>query len=257
MTRVFTFGGQSCDAYGLKCLTVDRSFLPPLTARTVAVPKRPGVWYLRSDLGPRTVNIGVSLIKTDLVTLTQAKQVIGGWLYPNNQIQPLVLPDEPDKTYYAVVDINSPLILAAAGGSTTNQPLLYGAGSSILTFLCPDPYGYGQQVTAQFAGDVLSPNVGGTAETYPTISLALTAATSSLKVAHSSGLFVLLNYSFSAGDTVTIDCVRQVVTINGATALTALDISSDFFALQPNNNTITITPSATATGSVAWTERYL
>ena len=73
--------------------------------------------------------------------------------------------------------------------------------------------------------------VGGTWETWPTITLVAEAG-SAVSVGDGSSS-VAVEGTFAAGDVVVIDIERQAVTVNGADVTARVSLESDFFALLP------------------------
>src|SRR5699024_381957 len=66
---------------------------------------------------------------------------------------------EPDRVYYAVVD----------GSLDLDELVRWGQG--VITFLCPDPYKYGQERTLRFPADAVVIENKGTAEVNPIFEL--------------------------------------------------------------------------------------
>lgn len=50
-----------------------------------------------------------------------------------------------------------------------------------------------------------------------------------------SGAYVLVEHEFAGGETVTIDCASEAVTIDGTDARAEVALGSDFFALNPGS----------------------
>ncbi|WDL97795.1 distal tail protein Dit [Alicyclobacillus sp. ALC3] len=251
----FTYNGTHSSTYGVYATSTVTGILPPVNSVSLNVPKRPGLWYTRTDLGPRWIQVHVSVTATSNMDLRTQIRNIAAWLSPASGLQSLSFDNEPNLTYYAVPDEG---MGGGAGTQSTDITQMVTLGNGKVIFMCADPFAYDTQQSATFASDSASPDVTGTYQTYPVISLTLTAAATSLKVTHaSSGKFMLLNSSFASGDTVTIDCTRGLVSINGSPAMTALDITSQFFALQPGANTLNITPTGVTSGSLNWTPRWL
>lgn len=171
--KTFTYDGVSCDSMGIRYLTSNITVLPPLSSVTQAVPGRPGAYFYRSDQGVRQITIDISLPAASMADLRSKARALAAWLQPSIP-KSLVLPDEPGKTYYAVLDGSTDLTAVAALGSGT------------LTFTCPDPYAYGATVTPTI--DVTEVNTvanQGTAEAFPV--LTITAQADLEFIAYSNG----------------------------------------------------------------------
>ena len=94
--------------------------------------------------------------------------------------------------------------------------------------------------------------VGGTWETWPTITL-VAEARSAVSVGDGSSS-VAAEGTFAAGDVVVIDMEWQAVTANGADATARVSLESDFFALVPGENALIF--SGCSFHSVSWVERW-
>src|SRR5699024_11022627 len=100
---------------------------------------------------------------------------LASWLVTADPV-PLVFDDEPNRTYYAVVQ-NTIDDFSRMERSVLRQ--------GTIQFLCLDPYGYGQQHTYN-----LSPTVAveGTTETYPTFDLTVKKDTPLISIANRSNM---------------------------------------------------------------------
>lgn len=134
----FTYNGTHSDAMGVTVMGIRRDFLPPITPRTITVPGRPGSYWYGHDYGAREITIDVFVRGTSLADLRIKLRNIANWLKPDGGPKPLVFDDEPDKQYFAVL----------ADRTELEQILWHGRGT--LTFVCPDPYAYGELEQAQF-----------------------------------------------------------------------------------------------------------
>ena len=129
----------------------------------------------------------------------------------------------PDGTEVEYVDVR----LVGAGDWSD----LFEAERCKLTFTLFDPIGYGMERVERTS----SFNVGGTWPTLPEIRL-VAAAESSLSVtAPAIERGIRLDYEFSGGEAVVIDCAGETVEIDGADARDTVALASDFFALDPGD----------------------
>ncbi|QQE80936.1 distal tail protein Dit [Alicyclobacillus sp. SO9] len=245
----FTYNGVASSNYNVTATDTITGILPPLKGRTISVPNRPGAWYIRTDLGPRWIKVKVAITETSNTSLRTQIRQIAQWLSTVNGPQTLVFDNEPGLTYYAVLDAG---MSTGAGTQSTDIKQLVTLGQGELTFMCVDPFAYGTQESLAFASDSASPNVTGTYETWPTIDVTFTGGATDFKVSLGR-LYVLVNHIFVAGDTLTVDCSKQEIQINGVSAMADLGLSSNFFALQPGAQTLSITPTGVTTASVSWT----
>lgn len=249
----FTYNGVHSTNYNVTAMATITGVLPPLKGRTIEIPKRPGEYYSRTDLGARWIKVKVAVTQTSNANLRTQIRNIASWLTTTSGPQALVFDNEPNLTYYAVLDEAGS---AGAGTQSTDITQMVTLGEGHLVFMCVDPFAYDTQQSANFASDTVSPTVTGTYETWPTISATFTGSATDFKVTLGSQ-YVLINHTFAANDTATIDCSKQLIQVNGVDAMQDLDLSSDFFALQPGANTLNITPTGASTASLTWTPRWL
>jgi predicted phage tail component-like protein len=97
----------------------------------LAIPGRAGGYLQSTDTDVRVLEVPVT-IKGD--NLQSIKEDLATWLITDKPA-PLVFDDEPDRTYYAVVD-----------GSLDLDELVR-RGQGVIRFICPDGYKYGAEHT--------------------------------------------------------------------------------------------------------------
>lgn len=251
----FTYNGVNSNDMGVFARRTRHSILPPMLSRTIQVPKRPGLWYIRTDLGPRWIQVDIAVLADSPEDLRQKVRALASWLNPAKGPQALSFDNEPDKTYYAVLDEGGG---GGSGSQATDITQLVTLGQGTLTFLCPDPYAYGAETSVAFVSDTATPNVDGTAETWPRIEVTFTATATQFSVTHTqTGRAVILDNVFNAGDTLVIDCAKQLVQVNGVASMASLDLASDFFTLTPGSQTLQISPTGVCSATVYWTPRWL
>ncbi|BAF60358.1 RTX toxins and related Ca2+-binding proteins [Pelotomaculum thermopropionicum SI] len=147
----FTFNGIPSDLY-LTVNAVRQSILPPVSSKTVAVPKRAGAIDFGVELGVRQIDVTVTIKAGSYEQLRRKARDIADWLYQDD-LKPLVFDDEPDKAYYARI-----------AGDTEIEEIVFN-GQGVLSFLCPDPLATGRLVSQVIA----------TAKPTPTFARASTA----------------------------------------------------------------------------------
>lgn len=242
----FKFNGIYSVDKNLVVMHVAPSVLPPLTTVAQQVPRRPGAYYYRSDYGMRQIPVDVAYIGSSLADARAKVRDIANWLQASSSPQALVFDDETDKTYYAVLD-----------GTTDWQQLVY-FGKTTLNFTCPDPLAYGTETSAAFANGSVAVTPAGTYETYPRIQCTFTQQVSNPSLTDSvTGSKITVDHVFAANDTLTIDCSKEYIEINGANAMADLDLTSDFFGMNPGvAHTLTLSDT-TITATAYWTPRWL
>lgn len=235
----FTYDGAGSAGYNLSVLDILRPILPAITARTLSIPTRPGLYYIGSEMGAREIQIEISLDSmTSMEAVRQQIRTIAAWLNPLRGERRLILDDEPDKYYNAVLS------------SDTDFEQIKTFGKGKLTFLCADPFAYAldeTRVTTFNPGPSAYPNsrevsIDGTAPISPIFELTVTSAGDSLRVQHiSSGKTINVARVFAVGDVITVDNDARKVFLNGASIMNNVALTSRFFQFQPGVNSFDLT----------------
>ena len=133
---------------------------PTLARNILTVPGRPGGYLQGTEIQPRIIEVPIVIKGQNISDLQKLKEDLASWLV-TDEPKELVFDDEPDRTYYAVVD------------ETIDFDEIAYLGQGTVRFLCPDPYKYGPLCTQTIndpvsgEGNPIVTNEG-TAETYPT-----------------------------------------------------------------------------------------
>jgi predicted phage tail component-like protein len=234
----FSFNGITKDyLYALE--GSNRTPWAPVVRILQEVPNRPGAYLKKKrNVSPRHLPIPVAFKASNKGELQSLKENFASWLI-HDEAKPLVFDDEPDRTYYAVVD----------GSFDLNEFVNLGQG--VIPFICPDPYKYGSEKTVN--GTTVTNN--GTVETNPIITANFSTSSSEYKIEHPNGKYVRVIYNFVAGDVLEIDLTKRKVTINENLQMAAYDWRSQPFSLLPGGNSLTATGGATT--SIKFRERWL
>ncbi|MCY7740873.1 phage tail family protein [Bacillus licheniformis] len=107
-----------------------RPIWAPVERELIEIPSRPGAFFRNTKVKPRVIPVGI-IIK-GVADLQKAKEEVAEWLITDKPA-PLILPDEPDRTYYAMID----------GEGQLSEIFKFGKGT--VNFVCPDPYKYGAE----------------------------------------------------------------------------------------------------------------
>jgi predicted phage tail component-like protein len=142
----------------------------PITRNLTSIPSMPGAYHSSTDVAPRVIEVPIVIKSTSIPNLQTLKEDLAGWLVTSEPCE-LSFDDEPNRTYYAMVD----------GELDVDEIVTVGVG--IVKFICPDPYKYGDQNTLPFSNGQLTVNNTGSADTYPVITATVTKATTFLAVA--------------------------------------------------------------------------
>ncbi len=210
-------------------------------ASTLEVPGRAGAVLLRGRVLPKELRVRLMLDvggkrgASEMATLRH--RAYACLLCPEGA--ELAVPGDPGMTYKDAVCTDA-----------SDWSSLFEDGSCELAFTCYDPYTYGETVSSP--GTAVE--VSGTVATWPTAELTA-AAGSAVKVTDSvSGTYVLVERTFSTGDSVVVDFAAKTVTVNGVDASADVSVASDFFVLEPGAHTLAF--NGCSTHVVSWVERW-
>ena len=159
---------------------VQRSILPPREVSYLTVPGRDGAYYSSSRYGVREITIDIIVKATTNRELMNTMRFLAFCLDIDRPTE-LVLSDEPDRTYYAILSDNSDM----------EEIMTNGRGS--LLFICPDPYAYASElktVHANESGILLFDNQG-TAPIYPTFQTIFTQDASFVSYTSPDGIILI------------------------------------------------------------------
>ncbi|MGY0692989.1 distal tail protein Dit [Virgibacillus sp. FSP13] len=150
------------------------NILPPINLKTQSVPNLPGAHFNGSGFDMLTIELEVGFVADDLRDYHVRLRELADWLRPDVP-QVLILDNEPNKFYFAVLS-----------GNTDIERLAGRMGQGTLTFICPDPHAY----EAIKRKETLPATVlnEGTAETYPTFDLTVTQDSTRVEIANNSNL---------------------------------------------------------------------
>lgn len=151
-----------------------------------------------------------------------------------NKPMPIIFSDEPDKTYYGILE----------GEQDWEEKIVYGKGS--LYFICLDPFKYGAEKTLTVLTNNSISN-DGIIPVAPIINVIFTVAATEYKIQHTeSGGFVRVVHTFAMNDRLEIDLMKRKILINGLVRMTAYDWKSVPFNLVAGSNRFTV-PSGSNT----------
>lgn len=248
MSWGFSFNGIHSTSKGIRISNIQgRDTLPEIESRTTQAPSKNGVHYFGYRFMERRITVEINLFGASLSEYRTKIRDLAVWLNPNNGPQELIFDDETDKKYYAVVTEN------------TDFEGIFAKRVAEIEFLCPDPFAYSIiESSATISNDFATINNTGTAEAFPIITVDFSASATELKIGKNSNEFLRIVRNFVAGDEVVIDFQVGTITYNGTTNLmTALDINSDFFSLDPGDTTLTVTPAGVSAVSLVYVRRWL
>lgn len=147
------------------------SAFAPITRNIQTIPGRPGGYLSSSDTQVRVIEQPFFIKASNRLALRKLEEELAAWLV-TAEPKPLILDDEPDRIYYAVVEESVEL-----------EPIDEFA-RGVITFICPDPYKYAQQETIIPLTATTTVNVSGTVKTEPITQVTLSADTTFLTISN-------------------------------------------------------------------------
>ncbi|MEN2467882.1 distal tail protein Dit, partial [Ornithinibacillus sp. JPR2-1] len=127
---------------------------------SLSVPGMDGEHVTSIDVPSRLLEIDIRIISKDLrKTIDELNAILA-----TNGPVPIVFPDEPDMTYYGVVEDTE----------ETGEKVHLGRHDTTIYIRRSDPYKYGPELTAEFPSDTASLTNNGTAKAKPIIELTAT-----------------------------------------------------------------------------------
>lgn len=234
MAFSFIIDGVRSENLGIRVNNVSRVIHSPSDIRSIDIPDRFGVYFVRADFGAKSIIVDVSIIGDDFEDVMNRVRSIASALDIGEGLKTLSFDDEPDIEDMAVL----------SGASDLVQIRKLGRGS--LTFFCPNPFS--RSVSTEEHNFIASGNVifnrVGSAVSSPVIRVTANSAIDYVE-AHHIGLdqkIVWENYvsPMSAGEVLLIDNVRNLVTRQGLRNMNQIRISSRFFYLEKNSNTVVV-----------------
>ncbi|MCM3090204.1 MULTISPECIES: distal tail protein Dit [unclassified Cytobacillus] len=248
MTWGLKYRGSHSSTRGLTIANIEgRDTLPVIDSKTAAAGTKHGTYYFGYRLEEKRIIVTISLFRDSLANFRSAIRDLAAWLDPRNGPGELIFDDEPDKKYFAVVTGN------------TDFEGIFAKRTAEIEFLCSDPFAYSiTESSATISNDSSTIYNPGTAEAFPIITVDFLASATELKIEKSTNEFIRIVRDFVAGDEVVINCQVGTITYNGISSLiTALDINSNFFSLNPGDTTLTVTPKRVSAISLVYVRRWL
>lgn len=243
MANPFTFGGVDLTQH-LRGLTVERSVLPSVEVSTVDVPSADGLLLNGRRLKPLEITIRGALMAYTAAEVAAARHALGRVLnHPGTRR--LVLPDEPGLYYNALVSGSSELSRA------------YERPTATITFLVPEACAWSSELRTRnlSAGTSVVVDVGGNAETWPTLDFTTSSTTVTLSrgtTEHEDRSVTYKLTGLASGRSYTADMAAQR-TWQGSTEVFP-GLGYDYFAIGPGETELRLTGAG---GTLAWRERWV
>lgn len=135
--------------------------LPEFENNTEEVPGMDGIHYRSTEYGERIIPLEVSFVSNNLKDYSERFKALASWLRPDHGVGAFVSDNDPEITYYAVLDDE--------GLERVDELARMGEGE--LEFVCPDPFGYGREISQSIYGGKTTIANAGTYPAYPVFDL--------------------------------------------------------------------------------------
>jgi len=237
----FAFAGKPVQDYGIMLLRgTRRELIPGQRSNIEVIPGRHGALDLGAELEPRQFELRCAVKASTRSELLHRMRQIAALFNPANGVQPLAFDSEPAKTYYARV--NSVVDLQSI--------LTYGVFD--LVFIAPDPFAYGQEVTANVNdGDSVTLANAGTWSTPLTITMQASGQDVVDPAVTVGGKQIKYTGTLAVGSTLTIETDKMTAVLDGQNALA--NITGEFMMLQPGDSQATPSKASGGTLTVTFT----
>lgn len=218
-------------------VSMDVPALPTIEAVTHGIAQRAGEYFAMRRVGTREIRAKLRLDAESRDPMA----IFKAWRGVSSQISK----SEPKKLYLNDTDYCWAVFV---GESFIEDEAYYGVVE--LTFMCYDPYFYGEEhETSVTAGYTKTVSVDGE-ETYPTVELTASSATVSVENVTTGETVTVTGRS--VGDVLVFDMERQQVTCEGA--FVPVSLASDFFSIGPGSTKVKPTGGS---GTLTYQERSL
>lgn len=233
------FGNVDLTQY-FRIKDIRKSLLPRIDNTITPIPGMPGVKFKKTNLGEGYIYVDIRIKELNKERLNELKRYLASILF-TTELKKLILPDESGIYYMAKLD----------GVTEVDRVITW--GDTTLTFLCPNPLGYGESKTFNLTKSTTLRNLG-TYETSGTITAEIVENVDHIEITlQNTGEFIYIGHDFVAGDIVKINFEEEMIYKNGYSIMPDLYLESDFFKLPVGEFRITSNVNAT----LEFTERWL
>ncbi|WP_240407268.1 distal tail protein Dit [Gracilibacillus halophilus] len=176
----------------------EKSPFAPQNNNLLRVPEKPGAYIESTDTGVLYITQPIGFMVEDDADALAKQDELSSWLITDEPV-PLEFDNEPGRTYYVKIDGDIPDFNRVAN-----------LRRGTITFVCPDPYGYGEeQGPYLFENDAITIENKGTAEAYPIIETTALQKSTSFMVAKGEEDFFMIGQPYDV-DLETIEQFPQV-----------------------------------------------
>jgi predicted phage tail component-like protein len=228
----------------IKIKSVNFQTLPVLSPVTTKIAGRNGLVYSGTELGEKIINVAFIVIPPANKTLMECGEELANWLGTGG-IGTLRVNDYPNKQFKAY--ISNPVNI---GDGTF-------IGSGQFDFIVPSGLAEGTIVkTVEATADTFTIDYTGTAPVFPVVTVNFTGTVSEFRLTN-TGLSeqIIVNGSFTSGDTLVIDNDKKKIELNGNIFLSGMTVNSDWVVL--NNGENNFTKSGLCEVAIDYREKFI
>lgn len=202
----------------------------------------------RTSLGEKVIDCEIVVVIPEGKTLQACGRELAIWLRGDNfKLSPLIIEDDPSVRYMAKVNNSADL-----------TDMIF-VGSGTIQFIVPS--GDSESITEKSASGGTSVDVqnNGSKAVFPIIkaTIGTTVTNGSLMIQnYTTGEKVVLNGTFKSGQTITVDCQKNLVKIGDKLDLKVINLESKFFEITEGVNTIKSQNEGTKL-SITFREKFL
>lgn len=235
----FVFNGIKSTSKDMVLIDYERIFLPLSKSTFIDIPGMDGSRYVekkeKNDIFLRC-KVGLLNEESDGTTLSEKILEKNDWLKGQGKLE---FWDLPGMYYIGVL-------------TEVLHVVNNGWGEFDLVFRCKPYKQTDETATSDISKKVV---VYGTEKTKGTIFADVTNTNNHIEIKlKSTGEFLRIEDSFTAGDKIVIDLEEEYITKNGYSAMKYLTLESDFFSLHPGANEFILSNIA---GSIEFRERWI
>jgi len=140
----------------------ERPAWAPITRNLLKAPNHPGAYLKSTEVDVRSLKVPVLIAGENMGDLQKIKEDLADWLVTDAPKE-LVFDDEPDRSYFAVID-----------GSLDLEEIV-SIGTGELRFICLDPHKYGKTKVQESNSGTLTVRNEGSVEALPTFEIEVDA----------------------------------------------------------------------------------
>lgn len=225
----------------IKIKDIKKSVLPSRTNTAVNIPSCMGEIYTGFKYESRTIEVEFIVVANTITSYEKAIRDLAGLLDYKTPAR-LILGNEPDKYYLAVVD------------GSTELDQIRSTGSGTITFLCHNPVAYSttQKLFTANSKKVVTVDNKGTAEAYPLINVAFSQDTSFLQCTNYDGKTILVGNRPSVDQT-TVTASSSIVLEDPCNSLTNWSTATNVL---DNNREVSGTVAVNGAGTGFYCSNY-